>query len=35
MQQLGVKTGVAEKQDDLERSSKHPAPFSSPESATP
>jgi hypothetical protein len=27
--------GVAEKQDDLERSSRHRAPFSSPESATP
>jgi len=27
--------GVAEKQDELKRRFKHPAPFSSPESATP
>jgi Ca2+-transporting ATPase len=36
--QIGLiqnKTRVAEKQDDLEQSSKHPAPFSSPKSAMP
>jgi len=27
--------GVAEKRDELSRSSKHPAPVSSPDSATP
>jgi len=27
--------GVAEKRDELKRSFKHPAPFSSPDSATP
>jgi len=31
---LVIETSVAEKQDELKQSFKHPAPFSAPESAT-